>query len=342
LSRGYKEINGPSGQERAFFINDGGILYAVRLIPVNEETGSPGIPAKLGPARADAFKNVFIVNIFVSGQASGGFPETLLDHINSSSEYDGQKIYEINWGVSLKPTGGSYDFYHSKNQPDKVLYLRAVIDECARLCDTPGPRAVKTNEPRFTPLKKISNPVLTYAIMVICGAYLAVMELNGGSTDSATLIRFGALFKPAVLNGEYHRLFTAMFLHIGAMHLVSNALGMYIIATRVEKYFGTLKFLLIYFVSGLFGNFLCLMLSEGILAGASGAVFGAEGALLALVLKTGKPADGFTPLFILIFATAGLCFSALFPNVANLAHAGGLLCGFLMGWALYDEGKAIE
>jgi len=321
--------NMSSNSGSAFAQNDGGILYIIVVVKFNEDMAAR-VNARLSvPRLEDSYKNIFIINIFTLSESDDPVP--LIKYINASEGFSGQKTYKVNWGVRLTERG--YDFYHSKNQPDKILILRSIIDDCA-VTDGTANGGAKPEEHTRAAAKR-SGGAFTYAIIILCGLILALMEMNGGSGRTYNLLRFGAVFRPLVMeNREYYRLFSAMFIHIGLAHYLSNALGMFIIGLRAEKYFGSLKFGLIYILSGLFGNLLCLFTVEGVLAGASGAVFGAEGALLALILKTGRPADGFTPLFILIFVTAGLCFSALFPNVANYAHAGGLVCGFALGWAM--------
>jgi len=329
ISRGYAPAEGRFGPARSFYLNDGGILYIVTIIPGETTNFADAAPAvRALDARFEAtFKNIFYINIFLLNEEADTGP--FFDFLNDSEAFSGQKSYVVNWGVQLTKNG--HNFFHSKNQPDKVSNLRGLIEDSADAAA--DGRAVSESAETVRTAGRV--PVLTYILIVVCGLYLAAIEMNGGSGNIQNLLRFGALYRPLVVEDrEFFRLFTAMFLHIGPAHYLSNALGLYIIGTRTEKYFGALKFIFIYFLSGVFGNLLCLLLSDGVLAGASGAVFGAEGALLAFILKTGKPEDGFPPLFILIFVTAGLCFSALFPNVANYAHAGGLFCGFLLGWAL--------
>jgi len=319
---GFREMGDMPGGP-VFVQNDGGILYVVR---VAEYVDGPFINSAALPCTRDTeqFKNVFVISIYLLKNGA----EPFMLQAENAEEYDGQRGYYVFWGVEL--TDGGYNFYHFKKQPDKILNLRELIERSAS-----APDAVKPE----SPLIPVAVPVITYAVMIVCGLYLAVIEMNGGSGDIRTLLRFGALYRPLVTEGgEYYRVFTAMFIHVGLTHFISNALGMYIVGTRVEKYLGGPKYLIIYVCSGLFGNLLCLALTNGVLAGASGAVFGTQGALLALILKTGKPVDGFTKLFVLLFATAGLCFSALFPNVANYAHFGGFFFGFGLGWA-FAPGK---
>lgn len=138
-----------------------------------------------------------------------------------------------------------------------------------------------------------------------------------------------------IQKGEWYRMITSMFLHAGIGHLVSNMLILYYIGNVVEKRIGHLPYLLLYFISGLVGNIFSagyeLITNRYVSSiGASGAVFGVEGALLMLALiYRGKFAE----------VTAGrIAFSIAFSlycgftssNVDNAAHVGGLFMGFLM------------
>lgn len=138
-----------------------------------------------------------------------------------------------------------------------------------------------------------------------------------------------------IQKGEWYRMITSMFLHAGIGHLVSNMLILYYIGNVVEKRIGHLPYLLLYFMSGLVGNVFSagyeLITNRYVSSiGASGAVFGVEGALLMLALiYRGKFAE----------VTAGrIAFSIAFSlycgftssNVDNAAHVGGLCMGFLM------------
>lgn len=138
-----------------------------------------------------------------------------------------------------------------------------------------------------------------------------------------------------IQKGEWYRMISSMFLHVDIGHLVSNMLVLYYLGNAVEKKMGHLPYLILYFVSGLVGNVFSAgyELLTGFYVssiGASGAVFGVEGALLMLaLLHRGK----------LVEATTGrIAFSIAFSlycgftsrNVDNAAHIGGLLMGFLM------------
>ena len=96
----------------------------------------------------------------------------------------------------------------------------------------------KKNEKRNKIAEKIfsyKQPIVTYIIMAICIILFILMELSGGSTNSQTLLKYGANLDVLVKNGEYYRLFTCIFLHIGIMHLLCNMYSLYIIG-RSRKF----------------------------------------------------------------------------------------------------------
>ena len=318
LAFGYRKIDAPYGQP-IFTQLDAGILYVVRIV----EFVSPDAHKTVyNPKITDLYKNAFMVNIFLLSENT----ETFIDFINQAEEFTGQQIYEINWGIKLEEN--ALHFHCSNKQPDKILNLRALINQSAENAIS----GERISAPKA--LAPISKPVLSYTTIILCGIYLAIIELNGSSNDSHILIQFGGLFRP-LLADEPYRFFTSMFMHAGLMHFISNALMLFIVGTRAEKYFGSVKFIIIYLLSGLLGSLLWLLFTDGMLAvGASGAASGALGALLAMIVKTGKPVDGFTKLFTLLFSIAGIGFSAFFPNVANIAHIGGFASGFVLGWIM--------
>nr|MDF9458630.1 rhomboid family intramembrane serine protease [Bacillus pumilus] len=81
-----------------------------------------------------------------------------------------------------------------------------------------------------------------------------MLELSGGSTNTATLTAFGAKNNGLILDGEWWRLITPMFLHIGLTHLLFNTFALWSVGAAVERIYGSWRFLLIYFISGIFGS----------------------------------------------------------------------------------------
>ena len=86
------------------------------------------------------------------------------------------------------------------------------------------------------------------------------VEFTGGSEDTMHMLQCGAAYTPAIMQGEYYRIFPSMFLHFGPQHLGNNMLVLFVLGGRLERTVGKLKYLLIYLLGGMGGNLLCLFL----------------------------------------------------------------------------------
>lgn len=151
----------------------------------------------------------------------------------------------------------------------------------------------------------------------------------------------GALSLREVLaDGQFYRLFTSMFLHWDAEHLFSNMIVLYYVGAIVERELGALPYTALYLLSGLVGNLFSVGYYElfvniyGSSAGASGAVFGVEGALLFLVMIRRGKLESMT-LGRVAFAVAfSLYCGFTSAGVNNAAHVGGVLMGFTAAAAI--------
>lgn len=142
--------------------------------------------------------------------------------------------------------------------------------------------------------------------------------------------------QPVLWAEEYGRIIWAMFLHSDFMHIFYNMVLLFFFGVMVEKEVGHIRYAVVYLLSGIGGNILSLIMkvmkseASGTI-GASGAIFGLDGMLLALVLFSGKRMKSITPgrVFLMIFASLYGGYTE--ANVDNAAHMGGLLTGFLIG-----------
>lgn len=179
---------------------------------------------------------------------------------------------------------------------------------------------------------------VTWALLAVNLAVWLLMELSGGSGRTTTLIRFGAMYGPLIGMGEYWRLFTAIFLHAGILHLVLNCVGLWIIGRLVEGLYGHFRFIAIYLIAGLSGSALSYVFNKAaVAAGASGAIFGILGALTAYFLAhRGLMGDmgrqNLTGLAVVV--ALNLAVGLIIPGIDNWAHLGGLAGGFVVGLAL--------
>lgn len=144
------------------------------------------------------------------------------------------------------------------------------------------------------------------------------------------------MFPPDILEqGEYYRLFTSMFLHFGAEHLLFNMLILIFAGDMLIWQLGWLKYLLIYLGGGIAGNLLSLAVSMktetyAVSAGASGAIFAVIGALVFLVIRKKGKVENLNGRGICAMAVLSLIQGFTDSGVDQYAHLGGFIGGFLL------------
>lgn len=186
-------------------------------------------------------------------------------------------------------------------------------------------------------LKK--EPVTVFLILVNLLVF-TIVELTGGSDDTMHMLRWGAAYTPMIMQGEYYRIFTSMFLHFGPQHLGNNMLVLFVLGGRLERTTGKLKYLLIYILGGMGGNLMCVFLELNnrdfaVSAGASGAVFAVMGAMIYAVIRGRGHIEDLSARQVFIMAAFSLYFGFTSEGVDNTAHVGGLICGFILAVLLY-------
>ena len=185
------------------------------------------------------------------------------------------------------------------------------------------------------------RPAVTWALLTVNGLVWLVTTVEGGSENPDVMLKFGAMFGPLVANGEYWRLFTSVFLHVGIMHLVFNGLGLLIFGQMAERIFGRVRFVIIYVLAGLFGGVASYLLNPiSIGAGASGAIFGVLGALASFFVarrhEMGELGRQYLTM-IAVLAGFNLFYGLATPGVDNWAHIGGFVGGFAVGTAFVPQ-----
>jgi rhomboid protease GluP len=174
-----------------------------------------------------------------------------------------------------------------------------------------------------------ARPVFTMLFLAVQVLMFGLLEFFGGSTNTITLIKFGAKYNPLIVQGEWWRFFTPIFLHIGFLHLLMNTVALYVIGSQVEKIVGNLRFLFIYLFAGFLGSTVSFVFSAGVSAGASGAIFGCFGALLYIGFTYSKLFSKAMIQSTLTLIGINLVFGLLTPGIDNGGHIGGLIGGFL-------------
>ena len=189
-------------------------------------------------------------------------------------------------------------------------------------------------------MNNLRRNYMTTALVVVLFAVFLVETFMGGSESSSVLLKMGAMFNPAVvMEGQWWRLFTAQFLHLGIMHIASNAIMIYYIGQYAEPVFGHWRFLLIYLLSGVGGSLLTLAFGndQAISAGASTALFGLFGAMTCAGFKDKDNALlSFLGRQALALAVINLVLDVFMPDVDILGHLGGLITGALLAVILGD------
>ena len=184
-------------------------------------------------------------------------------------------------------------------------------------------------------MKNEKKAVCTVGLIVINIGIFLIFLLLGKAEDTLFLLEHGAMYEPYVVEGhEYYRLVTSLFLHFGIEHLLNNMVMLGALGWNLELETGKIRFLLIYFLSGVGGNLCSLLFNQSIgetvvSAGASGAIFGLMGALVLVVIKRKGRVGNLNSRGIIFMVGLSLYFGLTSSGVDNAAHIGGLICGFL-------------
>jgi len=179
------------------------------------------------------------------------------------------------------------------------------------------------------------KPFFSYLFIAIQIIVFLNMEFAGGSTNTSTLIKFGAKFNPLILGGEWWRFLTPIFIHIGLLHLLMNTLALFYLGTMVERLYGSLRFFVIYLIAGFTGVLASFLFSPNLSAGASGAIFGCFGALLYFGVSNPKLFWRTLGVNILVVLGINLAFGFTIPGIDNAGHIGGLIGGFAAAGILH-------
>jgi rhomboid protease GluP len=277
-------------------------------------------------------KNLTCKSIYLCKQKPYGDYENCLSMIG-----DGKRKTEVN-GLLISEN----DYIERSPSVDDLLkeksnghppFLAENIEDITSYKNKIYEIQVKRDTERMKPFT-FGKPLFTYLLLVINVIMFALLEFAGGSTNTETLIAFGAKYNPYILNGEWWRFITPIFLHIGFFHLLMNSIALFYLGTFVERMYGTVRFIFIYLYAGILGASASFVFNTEVSAGASGAIFGCFGAILyfglqhrELFLKTiGKD--------IMFILGLNLILGFSVPMIDNSAHLGGLLGGFLAAFTV--------
>lgn len=174
---------------------------------------------------------------------------------------------------------------------------------------------------------------VTYALIAINVIVFVIGQASGDLGNR--LFVDGAQYRPLIQSGEWWRVFTAMFLHANLAHVGFNMWALFLFGPSLERRFGSVSFATLYVASGLGGGALYHLVGRMEPAiGASGAIFGLFGALIAATYRQRHTAAGravFSQLMMLL--ALNLAIPLIVPNVAWEAHVGGLAAGIAIAAA---------
>ena len=234
-----------------------------------------------------------------------------------------------------------------EDQPSDYYGLRSALEAVLSGEDMEAARA-PSGGTASQPLTWKTFPWVTAALILANVVYFIVLKVKGDPSDGEFMFRMGANYAPAILREhQYWRLLTAMFMHFGVAHLLSNMLYLVLVGYRLERAQGHVRFFLLYMLGGLIASFVSVLYYQftkdpAICAGASGAVYGLIGAMLVLMIRnrnrnairSGIPRVAFIILFIVWSSTAS-------EGVDAAAHIGGLVAGALLSLALFRSERQI-
>lgn len=181
----------------------------------------------------------------------------------------------------------------------------------------------------------------TILLIVINVVVFFALSFQGMTENVMFMLDKGAMYVPYVLEyGEYYRMVTSVFLHFGFDHLINNMISLGFLGWQLEQEVGKIKFLLIYFISGIAGNVLSgvweLFTGDyAVSAGASGAVFGIIGALLYIAMRNHGRIGDVSGRGLVFMVVLTLYHGFTSTGVDNFAHIGGFITGFVLGVLLY-------
>jgi rhomboid protease GluP len=243
----------------------------------------------------------------------------------------------LNWGGN-RPSQSPAEILPPEGRADPRAYGRMAGYD-GDPGPLPPPPARRPNGGRWA-----SAPATYTLVGINCAVYL-VMVLRGVSPTNPTvldLVKWGANFGGYVLAGQWWRLLTAAFVHVGIIHLATNMWCLWNLGLLGEPLLGPAGVIAVYVLTGVAGNLLSVAVHPQIVgAGASGAVFGLAGVLILLLKAKLLPVPpeeirrlrkSVIYFALLNFAIGGTTmFLRTSIQIDNMAHLGGFLCGLALG-----------
>ena len=171
------------------------------------------------------------------------------------------------------------------------------------------------------------KPVATFVLLILCVLYTI---FSGALFEKGNILFYLGVFIPSyVMDGEWWRFITSMFLHANFLHLASNMYFLYVTGPIIEQLLGVKKYLYLYFISGIVGSIVSMIVMPDVPSvGASGALFGVFASYFALHAKF----HCFPPRMInnlYFWLGINIVLGLAMPRVNMCAHIGGFVAGFI-------------
>jgi len=190
-------------------------------------------------------------------------------------------------------------------------------------------------EDELTTFEQIKNwPMAYYLVAINVIVFIALHLSNSFIEPNYIINNFAKNIYGIAYDGQFYRLFTAIFIHESVTHLLFNCMAIIILGKPVEMIFGKNKFLIIFLVSGLFGSLTSFIFSVNTSIGASGGVFGMFGVHIYLFLRD---KDKYLKVFgydMFKLLALNVIIGFMLPAIDFWGHFGGILGGLLATFTL--------
>jgi membrane associated rhomboid family serine protease len=219
-------------------------------------------------------------------------------------------------------------------------------------------RTAVSQRDAFVSLMRDKVPYVTYLLLAACWFMFAVeaaighgcwLNPDAGQCTNHLWLSLGASQTAAVEHGQWWRLFTEMFMHFGIMHIVFNSIALWSVGSLVERIYGSVRYALIYLVSGLLASvasFAWMAAASGqayiVSGGASGAIFGIAGVVIALGARRSvvpRPVALQLAVVMGVMIVGNLVYDSFATGIDDAAHVGGLIVGIILGYVLVPRHK---
>jgi len=233
----------------------------------------------------------------------------------------------------------------SETQPSYTTDRVLEIDN-TQIEDEQESRGFKVFFPRFSYKSFIFIiSMIQLTVFIITECYSAYLDKKNGF--SCVLYRFGSKYTPAIVtNYEFYRLFLPIFLHGGFRHIAMNMLSQWMFGFHLERYHGTKRFMLIYFLSGIGGNLLSAVSNvNNPSVGASSALFGVVALRIFYIIENYDrlgPRKNFRLLFLGAMVLGNIQNARYHSTIDNSAHIGGFIVGAFLAIIFFKATSDIK